>query len=83
MLKFSLQNLRTQKEKLLNRKAQLLGGVAVLSMSARATEPEMKQKKQLFEDSLNSTQAALEGGQWYREEASPFFGPLKPRKPPT
>jgi chaperonin GroEL len=26
------------------------------------TEPELKQKKQLFEDSLNSTQAALEEG---------------------
>ncbi len=49
------------KEKLLNRKAQLLGGVAVLYVGA-STEPEMKQKKQLFEDSLNSTQAALEEG---------------------
>jgi chaperonin GroEL len=27
-----------------------------------ATEPELKQKKQMFEDSLNSTKAALESG---------------------
>ncbi len=50
-----------EKEKLLNRKAQLSGGVAIIRVGA-ATEPEMKQKKQLFEDSLNSTQAALEEG---------------------
>src|SRR3546814_8543791 len=36
-------------------------GVAVIRVGA-ATEPELKQKKQVFEDSLNSTKAALEEG---------------------
>ncbi len=49
------------KEKLEERKAKLSGGVAVIRVGA-ATEPEMKQKKQMFEDSLNSTQAAIEEG---------------------
>lgn len=49
------------KEKLEERKAKLSGGVAVIRVGA-ATEPEMKQKKQVFEDSLNSTRAALEDG---------------------
>lgn len=49
------------KEKLEERKAKLSGGVAVINVGA-ATEPEMKQKKQMFEDSLNSTKAAVEGG---------------------
>ena len=49
------------KEKLEERKAKLSGGVAVIRVGA-ATEPEMKQKKQMFEDSLNSTEAALEEG---------------------
>ncbi len=49
------------KEKLEERKAKLSGGVAVIRVGA-ATEPEMKQKKQTFEDSLNSTRAALEEG---------------------
>jgi chaperonin GroEL len=49
------------KEKLEERKAKLSGGVAVIRVGG-ATEPEMKQKKQLFEDSLNSTRAALEEG---------------------
>lgn len=49
------------KEKLEERKAKLGGGVAVIRVGA-ATEPELKQKKQMFEDSLNSTKAALEGG---------------------
>ena len=44
------------KEKLEERKAKLSGGVAVIRVGA-ATEPEMKQKKQMFEDSLNSTRA--------------------------
>ena len=38
------------KEKLEERKAKLSGGVAVIRVGA-ATEPEMKQKKQMFEDS--------------------------------
>lgn len=49
------------KEKLEERKAKLSGGVAVIRVGG-ATEPEVKQKKQVFEDSLNSTKAALEGG---------------------
>ncbi|MBS3904054.1 MAG: chaperonin GroEL [Simkania sp.] len=49
------------KEKLQERKAKLSGGVVVIRVGA-PTEPEMKQKKQAFEDSLNSTRAALEEG---------------------
>ncbi len=49
------------KEKLLERKAKLSGGVAVILVGA-ATEPELKQKKQSFEDSLSSTKAAIEKG---------------------
>lgn len=49
------------KEKLDERKAKLSSGVAVIRVGA-ATEPEMKQKKQMFEDSLNSTRAAIEEG---------------------
>ncbi|MEM1282252.1 MAG: chaperonin GroEL [Chlamydiota bacterium] len=49
------------KEKLQERRAKLSGGVAVIQVGA-ATEPEMKQKKQMFEDSLNSTRAAQELG---------------------
>lgn len=49
------------KEKLEERKAKLSGGVAVIRVGA-PSEPEMKQKKQMFEDSLNSTRAALEEG---------------------
>jgi chaperonin GroEL len=49
------------KEKLEERRAKLGGGVALIRVGA-PTEPEMKQKKQLFEDSLNSTRLALEQG---------------------
>lgn len=49
------------KEKGEERRAKLSGGVAVIRVGA-ASEPEMKQKKQLFQDSLNSTRAALEEG---------------------
>ncbi len=49
------------KEKIDERKAKLSGGVAVIRVGA-PTEPEMRQKKQAFEDSLNSTKAALEEG---------------------
>jgi len=49
------------KDKLLERKAKLSGGVAVIRVGA-ATEPELKQRKQMFEDSLSSTKAALELG---------------------
>lgn len=49
------------KEKLEERKAKLSGGVAVIHVGA-TTESELKQKKQMFEDSLNSTKAAIEEG---------------------
>lgn len=49
------------KKKLDERKAKLSGGVAQIRVGA-ATEPELKNKKQAFEDSLNSTRAALESG---------------------
>lgn len=49
------------KEKLNERKAKLHGGVAVIKVGA-PTESEMKKKKQMYEDSLNSTRAALEEG---------------------
>ncbi|QVL57359.1 MAG: chaperonin GroEL [Simkaniaceae bacterium] len=49
------------KEKLEERRAKLHGGVAVIRVGA-PSEPEMKQKKQVFEDSLNSTRAAQESG---------------------
>lgn len=48
-------------EKLEERRAKLSGGIAVIRVGA-ATETEMKQKKQMFDDSLNSTKAALEEG---------------------
>lgn len=49
------------REKLDERKAKLSGGVAVIRVGA-ATEPELKQRKQTYEDSLSSTKAALEAG---------------------
>jgi len=49
------------KEKLEERKAKLSGGVALVRVGS-ATEPEMKQKKQDAEDSLNSTRAAVQEG---------------------
>ncbi len=49
------------KEKLEERRAKLSGGVAVIRVGA-ATEPELKNKKQAFEDSLNATKAAIEEG---------------------
>ncbi len=49
------------REKLQERKAKLSGGVAVIRVGA-STESEAKHKKQLFEDSLNSTKAAHEMG---------------------
>jgi chaperonin GroEL len=49
------------REKLEERKAKLQGGVAVIRVGA-ATEAELKQKKQIFQDSLNSVRAALEEG---------------------
>jgi len=49
------------KEKLEERKAKLQGGVAAIKVGA-PTESEMKKKKQMYEDSLNSTRSALEEG---------------------
>lgn len=49
------------REKLEERKAKLQGGVALIKVGA-PTEAEMKRKKQMFEDSLSSTRAALEEG---------------------
>ncbi len=49
------------REKLEERKAKLQGGVAVIKVGA-PTESEMKKKKQMYEDSLNSTRSALEEG---------------------
>lgn len=49
------------REKIEERIAKLSGGVAVIRVGA-ATEPEMKQRKQVFQDSLSSTKAAIEGG---------------------
>jgi len=49
------------KEKLEERKAKLSGGVVLIRVGA-SSEPEMKQKKQKCEDSLNSTRAALQEG---------------------
>jgi chaperonin GroEL len=50
-----------EKDQLQQRRAKLQGGVAVISVGA-PTETEMKKKKQLFEDSLNATRAALAQG---------------------
>ncbi|MCX6131718.1 MAG: chaperonin GroEL, partial [Proteobacteria bacterium] len=49
------------KEKLQERLAKLVGGVAVIKVGA-ATEVEMKEKKARVEDALNSTRAAVEDG---------------------
>jgi len=49
------------KEKLQERLAKLAGGVAVISVGA-ASEVEMKEKKDRFEDALNATRAAIEEG---------------------
>ena len=49
------------REKLQERLAKLVGGVAVIKVGA-ATELEMKEKKARVEDALNSTRAAVEEG---------------------
>lgn len=48
-------------EKLEERKGKLSGGIALIRVGA-STELEMKQKKQIFTDSLHSTRAAQEEG---------------------
>ena len=49
------------KEKLQERLAKLSGGVAVIYVGA-ASEVEMKEKKDRFDDALNATKAAIEEG---------------------
>jgi chaperonin GroEL len=49
------------REKLQERMAKLVGGVAVIKVGA-ATEVEMKEKKARVEDALNATRAAVEEG---------------------
>jgi chaperonin GroEL len=49
------------REKLQERLAKLVGGVAVIKVGA-ATETEMKEKKGRVEDALNATRAAVEEG---------------------
>jgi chaperonin GroEL len=49
------------REKLQERLAKLVGGVAVVNVGA-ATEVEMKEKKARVEDALNATRAAVEEG---------------------
>ena len=49
------------REKLQERLAKLVGGVAVIHVGA-ATETEMKEKKDRVEDALNATRAAVEEG---------------------
>ena len=65
-----VQQIRTQieettsdydREKLQERLAKLVGGVAVIRIGA-ATETEMKEKKARVEDALNATRAAVEEG---------------------
>lgn len=49
------------REKLEERRAKLSGGVAVIKVGS-LSESEMKHRQQMFEDSLNSTKAAMEAG---------------------
>ena len=49
------------KEKLQERLAKIVGGVAVINVGA-ATETEMKEKKARVEDALHATRAAMEEG---------------------
>ena len=49
------------REKLKERLAKIIGGVAIINIGA-ATETEMKEKKARVEDALNATRAAVEEG---------------------
>jgi len=69
-IKGRVRQLRTQieettsdydREKLQERLAKIVGGVAVINVGA-ATETEMKEKKARVEDALNATKAAVEEG---------------------
>ena len=48
------------REKLQERLAKLIGGVAIINVGA-ATETEMKERKERVEDALNATRAAASG----------------------
>ena len=60
------------REKLQERLAKLVGGVAVIKVGA-ATETEMKEKKARIEDAMHATKAAVEEGivPWRRRCAAP------------
>ena len=62
-IKAQIENTKSDydKEKLAERLAKLVGGVAVIKVGA-ATEMEMKNKKFKIEDALNATRAAIEEG---------------------
>ena len=65
------------REKLQERLAKLVGGVAVINVGA-ATETEMKEKKARVEDALHATKAAVEEGivpvgAWLCFDASPHW----------
>ena len=69
-IKMRIKQLRTQieesssdydKEKLQERLAKLVGGVAVIKVGA-ATETELKEKKARVEDAMHATRAAVEEG---------------------
>jgi chaperonin GroEL len=64
------------REKLQERPAKLVGGVAVIKVGA-ATETEMKEKKARVEDALNATRAAVEEASCWAV-ASPSCAPAKP-----
>lgn len=58
---FDKSNSDYDKEKFAERRARLVGGVAVIKVGA-ATEMEMKNRKYKIEDALNATRAAVEEG---------------------
>ena len=58
---YSIHYTKLYDEKLQERLAKLIGGVAVINVGA-ATETEMKEKKARVEDALNATRAAVEEG---------------------
>ena len=62
-IKTQIENTTSEydKEKLQERLAKLAGGVAVIYVGA-ASEVEMKERKDRFEDALNATRAAIEEG---------------------
>ncbi len=63
ILKSQMENTKSEydKNKLTERLAKLVGGVAVIKVGA-ATEMEMKNKKYKIEDALNATRAAVQEG---------------------